>query len=387
MKNPCKILYLITSTNAGGSEKALFELIGRIDRSTCGVYVCSLKKPGAFARRIAGRADGFYTLDLPEAGGFPAVINFLPALISLFKLIKKLRPHIIHCFLFRANILGRLAGRLAGVPIIISSIRVLEAHKKYKHLIDRLTSSMVNKYIAVSEAVRRFTITHLRIAEGKIVTIYNGIECSTAARGKPCSFIADKNLTAILLAARFEQQKGHAVLIHALRHILSRAQNIKAYFFGEGPDEACIRDLVRREGVSDAVTFMGVAEDMLPYMQQMDIVALPSLWEGLPNVLLEAMAAGRPVVASRIDGIDEVVIDGETGILFEPGNAEALAEALLALIQDKELAAAMGRAGRERVKRKFSFEKTVNETMALYHELLRGRSLVSPPCAAHKQKQ
>ncbi|MEI6125894.1 MAG: glycosyltransferase family 4 protein [Pseudomonadota bacterium] len=387
MKNTYTLLYLITSTNAGGSEKALFELISRIDRTTCRVYVCSLKKPGLFAQRIAGHADGFYTLDLPETGGMRAVVNFLPALIQLFKLLKKLRPHILHCFLFRANILGRLAGRLAGVPLIISSLRVLEAHKKYKHLIDRLTSSMVNKYIAVSEAVRLFTIRQVHLSPDKIVTIYNGIALEPAVQDKPCSFTADKNLTSILLAGRFEQQKGHAVLIHALTHLLPRAQNIKAYFFGEGPDEACIKDMVKREGISDAVVFMGVVEDILPYMQQMDIVVLPSLWEGLPNVLLEAMAAGRPVVASRIDGVAEVVIDGRTGLLFEPGNAEALAEALRSLIRNKELAEAMGRAGRERVKIKFSLEKNLQETMALYQTMLRGHSSLSPARAAIKTRK
>jgi glycosyltransferase involved in cell wall biosynthesis len=102
----------------------------------------------------------------------------------------------------------------------------------------------------------------------------------------------------------------------------------------------------------------------------MDIIVLPSLWEGLPNVLLEAMAEARPVVASRIEGVDEVVVDGETGILFEPGDAQALSEALFKLIRDKKCAEEMGRAGRARVREKFSIDKTVSDTMEIYQNLL-----------------
>lgn len=374
MNSPVKILYIITSTNAGGTEKALFELIRRIDRNEYSVYVCSLKKPGVFAQKIAANTEGFYSLGLSEAGGLRAVLNFPPSFVALVKLLRKLKPHIIHSFLFRANIVARLAGRVAGVPIIISSIRVIESGKWYKHLVDRLTSSMVDRYLAVSEGVRKFTIAHAHIPEDKIVTIYNGIDCSNTAPAVPPGFIVNKDFTNIALVGRFERQKGHAVLIKALKLFLVQEEKLKVYFFGEGPDEKQVRKMVQRAGVSKYVIFMGVVGDILPYIALMDIIVLPSLWEGLPNVVLEAMSVGRAVVASQIQGVDEIVVDGQTGILCEPENEKSLAEALLGLSKNKDRANALGQWGRQRVQELFSIDTTVKTTVDEYRGLLKKKA-------------
>ncbi len=365
-----KILYIITSTNAGGTEKALLELIRRIDRDEYEVYVCSLKRPGVFAKRIEEAADGFYSLGLAEAGGIKAVLTFLPALVRLIRLSRRVRPMIIHSFLFRANILGRFAARVAGVPIVISSIRVIESDKHYKHIIDRLTSSMVNRYMAVSEAARKFTIKHVRVCPDKIVTVYNGIDCSAVLQGNSNGFTINKALINIALIGRFDRQKGHVTLIKAVKTISARHPDIRVYFFGEGPDEIRIKTIVKQERLSEYIIFVGVTEEISRCIAQMDIIVLPSLWEGLPNVLLEAMAEARPVVASRIEGIDEVVLDGKTGILFKPGDARALAQALLRLIEDRQLAEEMGMAGKKRVLEQFPLEKTVKETEAVYRSLI-----------------
>lgn len=364
------ILYIITSTNIGGTEKALFELIRRINRDSYRIYVCSIKKPGAFAERIAKEADGFYTLGLSERGGLNAALNFLPAFIRLIKLIRQLRPSIIHSLLFRANILGRLAGSIIGTPIIISSIRVIEVDRRYKHLIDRLTSPLVHKYLAVTEAIRKFTLEQVKIPADKIVTIYNGIEENRILHNKPHDFKLNREFRNVALIGRFSKQKGHSILIKALQFVVLHEPNIRVYFFGEGPDEVRTKQMVVHKGLNGYVTFMGVVKDIIPYISQMDMIILPSLWEGLPNVLLEAMAAGLPVVASRINGIDEVVVDGKTGILCKPGDPQSLAEALLKLLADRGLAEAMGREGKNRALKNFTINKTVNDTETIYQELL-----------------
>jgi glycosyltransferase involved in cell wall biosynthesis len=230
---------------------------------------------------------------------------------------------------------------------------------------------MVDKYIAVSEAVRQFTLARVKLPEDKIVTIYNGIDCAGVPAAAPESFSGDRNCCNIILAGRFERQKGHAFFIKALKQVKQQHANLKAYLFGEGPDEQRIRDMVNREGLSDQVAFMGVVYNILPYMLQMNICVLPSLWEGLPNVLLEAMAARVPIVATRIPGVDELVLDGKTGILCEPGNARALAEALLQLIRTPEHARAMAAAARLRVEQRFSLDAAVRSTVAVYDRLLR----------------
>ncbi len=301
------ILYLITATNAGGTEKALWELVRRLDAGRFKAHVCSLKKPGIFGPRLASAAVGFYTLALPEAGGLRAALNFLPACVRLAGLVRRVKPDIIHSFLFRANICGRLAGRVLGVPIIISSLRVTEA-EILPHLVDRMTAGMVDAYTAVSEAVRQEAISRAGIAPEKIITIPNGIECPDLLH-EPAAAEHSGSFT-IALPGRFHRQKGHAVLLHALKRMAGQEPPAQAFFWGEGPDAAALEKMAFDLGIADRVRFMGVVDNPIEAMAGMDAIVLPSLWEGMPNAVLEAMAAGKPVVASRIAGMDELVQDG-----------------------------------------------------------------------------
>jgi starch synthase (maltosyl-transferring) len=379
MKAPIAILYLITSTNVGGTEKALLELIRYIDRKEFTVYVCSVKKPGTFARALADEADGFFSLNLSEGGGISAIANFIPAVLRLIQLIRAVSPSILHCFLFRANILGRIAGRIARVPVIISSIRVIEA-RRAKHLIDRLTSPLVTHYLAVSQAVRNHTIRHVKISPSKIVTIYNGIKPTGAGTTKPVwrnTLSLDADAVLLGLIGRFHKQKGHTVLLTALRLVLAQAANTHLVFCGEGEEEARLKVRAQDLGVTEHVHFVGLVENAYQMLSQIDIVVVPSLWEGMPNVVLEAMAAGRPVVASNIAGLDEVVVAGETGLLFKPGDPHGLADALLKLIQDPSLAKRMGRAGYELVQQKFQIRTTVEQTTNFYRAVLNKGDKVS----------
>jgi glycosyltransferase involved in cell wall biosynthesis len=373
MKAPVAIFYLITSTNIGGAEKALLQLIRTIDRREFSVYVCSVKKPGAFARALAAEADGFFTLNLAEDGRVAALINFFPGVLHLIRLIRRISPSIIHCFLFRANILGRIAGRIAGVPVIISSVRVIENRAFLKNALDRLTASLADTYIAVSEAARTYTIEHSKVSPQKIITVYNGIDCHESCRATTFSRKAvalDENDIVLASIGRLHKQKGHRILLKALPLILPEAPRTRVLFCGEGGEELSLRKLTDDMGLTTQVRFLGLVENAAQILPHIDILVLPSLWEGMPHVVLEAMAAGRPVVASKIEGIDELVVDGKTGLLFSPGDPRSLAEALLKLITNRELARNMGDAAREHVMKNFQLKKTVQETVHLYQELL-----------------
>ena len=368
MGDQTTILYLITATNAGGTEKALWELVRRLDTGRFTAHVCSLKKPGVFGPRLAAACAGLHSLGLPESGGLRAALNFLPACVGLSRLARRVQPAIIHSFLFRANICGRLAGRLAGAPIVISSLRVTEAGS-LPHFVDRMTAGMVDRYTAVSEAVRREAITRTGISPEKIVTIYNGIDCpnlsaAACAPGAPGIFT-------IALFGRFHRQKGHAVLLQALKLLAGQGPLVRVFLFGEGPDEGALKKMAAEFGIADRVRFMGVVDNPMEAMAGMDAIVLPSLWEGMPNAVLEAMAAGKPVVASRIAGMDELVRDGVTGLLCAPGNPDELAGALLSLARDRQRSRAMGEAGRCLAKEKFSIAATVAATVGLYDELLK----------------
>jgi glycosyltransferase involved in cell wall biosynthesis len=373
MNSPVTILYLITSTNVGGAEKALLQLIRNIDRRDFKLYVCSVKKPGTFAHTIALEADGFFSLNLAEQGGAAALIGFIPGVLRLIQLIRGISPAILHCFLFRANILGRIAGRMAGVPVIISSVRVLEAGSFFKNVLDRITSSLDDACIAVSEAARRYTIEHSGISPQKISTIYNGIDCQESCRESAFSRKAlslDEHDIVLALIGRLHNQKGHRIVLNALPLILPEAPRVRLLFCGEGGEEGSLRKLTDDLGLTPQVRFLGLVENAAQILPHIDILVLPSLWEGMPHVVLEAMAAGRPVVASRIAGLDELVVDGETGVLFSPGDPRSLAAALLKLIINRELARNMGAAARERVTKHFQLKTTLQETVRLYQQLL-----------------
>ena len=377
MNTPVTILYLITSTNVGGAEKALLQLMRNIDRREFKLYVCSVKKPGTFAHALALEADGFFSLNLAEQGSVKALINVIPGLLNLIRLIRRISPSILHCFLFRANILGRIAGRIAGVPVIISSVRVLEAGSFFKNVLDRMTSSLTDACIAVSEAARRYTIEHSGISPQKISTIYNGIDCNESCRESMFSRKAvslDEKDIVLALIGRLHIQKGHRIVLNALPLILPEAPRVRLLFCGEGGEESSLRKLVEDLGLTAQVRFLGLVENAAQILPHIDILVLPSLWEGMPHVVLEAMAAGRPVVASRIDGLDELVKDEETGLLFSPGDPRSLAAALLKLITNRELCRNMGEAARERVMKNFQLKTTVQNTVRLYQQLLSKRA-------------
>jgi glycosyltransferase involved in cell wall biosynthesis len=373
MQAPIAIFYLITSTNVGGAEKAVLQLIRNLDRQEFKIYVCSVKKPGPFAQVLAAEADGFFSLNLAENGGAAALINFLPGIVLLIRLLRRISPAILHCFLFRANLLGRIAGSMARVPVVISSVRVIESGSVFRNAIDRLTAVLTDKYIAVSDAARAYTIKHSKVPPQKIITIYNGIDRRDTNLESPVSrrdLAVDENDVVLAIIGRLHKQKGHLLLLEALSFILPEAPRTRILFCGAGEEDTHLRGIVANRGLAKHVHFLGLIDNASQILPHIDVLVLPSLWEGMPHVVLEAMAAGRPVVASRIAGLAELVEDGKTGLLFRSGDPRSLAEALLKLITNPALARTMGDAGREHVMKNFQLKETVRKTVHLYRELL-----------------
>jgi glycosyltransferase involved in cell wall biosynthesis len=179
--------------------------------------------------------------------------------------------------------------------------------------------------------------------------------------------------TRLALIGRLHRQKGHGHLLEALKIMISEGRRVHLYLAGDGPDEEMLRRQVRDLAIANAVTFSGVVDDMVAFMAEIDIVVLPSLWEGMPNVLLEAMAAGRPIVATRLPGIEELVRDGESALLCEPGLARPLASAIMRLMDDPELACRLACAARLDVRRRFEISQTITQTQALYESSVRNR--------------
>ena len=171
------------------------------------------------------------------------------------------------------------------------------------------------------------------------------------------------------LFGRLDKQKGHLVLLNAVKKLISKEKEIQVFFFGEGPEGDKLREIVMQKGLSEYINFMGATDNIYSCILQMDIIVIPSFWEGLPNILLESMVLGKPVIASRIDGITEVVTNNINALLFNPGDEDELSEAIQRLIRDRNFADKLGANARKHVVNNFSIEKSVQKTTELYFDL------------------
>ena len=380
MKPKIKILYIITSSSIGGAERILYYTATGLNYNKYDIAVCSLKNKGEIARALEKQGIEVCCLHM---GGRESSLGWLSstiALIRLFPYLIRIRPTIVHSFLFRANILARIAGYLTGIPIIISSVRVMGGEKKYFHYVEMITSFMVDHYVTVSESVKRYIIDKSKISAEKISVIYNGVNIKSQDNSyeqnpKMPFKIEDKDRI-LMTVGRLHKQKGHCYLIQAVSKVRKEFPKVKLLVIGEGEEENNLKKLVKSLDLTNEVIFAGLSSDIEGILPMAELFILPSLWEGFPNALLEAMAAGKPVVATKVGGIPEIVVHGETGVLIPPRDTDALAIAIIDLLQNRLKAKDMGEAARIRAGKRFSIYKMIEKTENLYQELLKEKQLI-----------
>lgn len=373
---PIDVVYLITELNIGGAEKVLVHFLRELDQHRYRPLVaCLYGGDGAIADEL--RAMGIAVVDL----GMRAQWR-LDAFVRLVQLLRRRRPTILHSSLFHANVMGRLAGRLIGVPVIISCRQNISIGAQWREWVNRWTVGLDDCVIAVCELARQMELQQTKLAPDKVVTIYNAIDPGLVDDAHPAAtvpqpLIPKKNADMLVLgtACRFHPQKGLAHLITAFATVSNRMPNVHLVLVGDGELRDALEEQVQMLRLAEQVTFTGFRTDVLTVLTQLDLFVLPSLWEGLPLVLLEAMAARLPVIATAVGGTPELVVDGETGLLVPAADATALAEAIQHLLANHELRQAMGRQGRLRVEQKFSAAKAVKETTALYEHLCDSKRL------------
>jgi glycosyltransferase involved in cell wall biosynthesis len=367
---PVKILQLITELDVGGAEKSLARLLAHLDRDRFVVNVaCLYGGSGPVANEI--RALGIPVLDL----GMSAKWRW-DAFWRLYNLLCRERPTILHTWMFHSNIAGRVAGRLAGVPIIISGERTMGMESRWRYWLIRLTDPLTDCVVCVSPQVANFIAQQVGIPRYKISVIPNGIELwrfkSMPSQGQarlelglPC------NQMLLGSVARLDPVKRLDVLFQALVSM----PDIHAVLVGGGSQSAELRALTDRLGLAGRIRFAGQQQNVVPWLAAMDVFVLSSDREGMSNALLEAMAAGLPVVATAVGGNPDVVEDGVTGFLVPPRDPVAMAEALSTLMHDPQLRLRMGLSGRKRVLQHFDAEQVAQQTQTLYERLLVTRGL------------
>lgn len=368
-----RVLHVITSLDRGGAENHLLALLSHLERSRFEAEVAVLAGQGELVPRF--REAGII-VHLLDAGGRLD----LGALRRLVSLLRRGRYDIVHSHLFRADLYAALAlKRLGGARPRLVSTRHND-DRFFLHplvgVVHYAVSGEQDMIIAISDHVARFTIARGVRDARRVRRVYHGLppHDPSALERERLRVRATLGVAAgdwlIGNVGRLAPQKGQRHLVAAMPAVLERVPHAHLAIAGGGDLAGYLGELAAELDVAHRVHVLGARPDVPSLMRAFDVFAMPSIWEGFGIVLLEAMAAARPVVASRVATIPEVVVDGETGLLVPAGDPAALADALATLAQDAGLASRLGRAGQERLRRHFSLEKMVADTEALYDELL-----------------
>ena len=369
------IMFLITSLEIGGTEKIVVSLAKNLDKSRYNIFVCSICPLSALADELRGiNGVHLFTLNIKIKK------LFITAIPKLFVMLKQYKINILQSFLFIDNILGSVVGRLAGTPIVILGQRgtIMSVNEDMeKHNIRFYIQCAVSRFSDLIVANSNYYKTYLckhNIHHSKIQIIYNGVNIHKSDSPIGAETGIKKNNSIILgIVSRLIPQKGHKYLFKALALLGKDYLNkIVLLIIGDGVYRSYLEKLSEGLSISEKVVFLGERNDVDSLLDVIDIVILTSVYgEGTPNAILEAMAKGKPVIATRVGGIPEIVIDGETGILVEPRNPTALANAILLLLRDGNLRRNMGTAAKERISNNFTLTKMINNYEAIYTSLLK----------------
>jgi glycosyltransferase involved in cell wall biosynthesis len=369
---PAKVLFVSTSTTRGGAEKILYSLAKSLDRRKFSVAgVISLKPLGAYGELLRQEGIPAQSLNLTAAS--------LPnAVFALRRVFQRERPDIVQAFMYQAVQLSRVAkATLSPSFKLVSSHRVNpRTRSSWTLWIDHLLKNQDDLTIAECEASRLFLIEHQEYTAEKVKTIHNGIEATTVMISeserlkKRQSLGVDPDEFLIGTAGRLHKQKDHACLIKALGLLKGRL-NLRCVIWGDGPERKALEREIAREDLVKKVSLLGETPDIPSWLSSLDAFILPSLWEGFPSVILEAMAAEIPVIATSVDGVPEMIDEGLNGFLVEPGNPEALAQKIADLcdlprVRREEI----GIAAKSSVLKRFSLSQMVGAYETSYLKVL-----------------
>ena len=312
-----RIAFCVTELDPGGAERALVELATGLDRRRFSPRVYCLSGRGALVDRL-------------EAAGIETVLlrarsrRDLGVVRRLKNELLRQRPHVLQTWLFHANLAGRLAGWWAGVPVILSGIRVAERRSTWPLRLDRWTQSLVDAHVCVSAAVRDFSQQVAGLDRRKLRVIPNGVDARRFAEaqawdGRTVGIPPESPV--MVAAGRLDRQKGFDLLLQAIAAGGPFPRDPHWVVVGEGPERANLERQIEERGLTQSVHLLGWRPDLPEILKGATGFVLSSRWEGMPNVVLEAMAAGLPVVAFDVEGVRELVVEQDTGWIVQIGRA------------------------------------------------------------------
>jgi glycosyltransferase involved in cell wall biosynthesis len=384
------VMHIIGDLDRAGAQEVVRTLVEYLSGDSCTPFVCTLR-------------DGPLRQDIEELGVVVDVLGarrypvaalpwFLADMIRIRRqLAGRIRKYNVD--IIQTHLLGildfltltlRLGTGLRAVLWTMHNIDFLPKQKqqdwilrfkRFVHrLLYRLAASQISAFIAVSDEVGKSVIHELGPIQDKVVVISNGVDVKRYERPgdktELCRQLGHSNDSYLAgVVGRLTAQKGHRYLIDAASVVIGRYPNAHFLLVGEGELQDDLQAQVRKLGLVNNVHFLGNRDDVPSLLASVDLFVLPSLWEGLAMALLEAMAVGKPVVATTVSGTSQAMISGQTGLLVPPGESQALAEAIIQLISDPTLAQAMGQAAKHHVTLNYSAQKQADEHLSLYRDL------------------
>lgn len=370
---PARVLFVVNGFAPGGGELKLLELVEQLRIRFPGAYrcvVCSVGQGGVLEERFRKAAD--------RVAVYPKRHAWDAGLIGrVAGLIREERIELAQTTLFYADVIGAAASRLTGVKAVVSWEAVTQPYGPLHLAAYRLASKWMTLSVSVSEAIRRRVSEERGVPASKTRAILYGVDTE---RFRPLPGGAARRGLGLKgkgpvfgVIARLTEQKGHRFLLEAAASALRVRPDLRFVFAGDGPLRETLEAQARGLGIGDRVRFLGFRSDVPALLAAFDVFVLPSLYEGLPNAVLEAMACGRPVVATAVDGTPEVVEDGVTGLLVPPRDPARLSEALLKTAGSARLRERMGREARRRAVALHGVDRQVDAFHGLYRELLCSR--------------
>jgi glycosyltransferase involved in cell wall biosynthesis len=354
----------------------LVTLVSHLHGRKYSCHVFSLQSGGSYHSRLSSLGVPIHSGGLKAGDLSKTPWKIIRAELELFQIIRNLKPVVVHSFLPLVTFMGALAGRLSRVPLVITSRRALGTHQERHSILrplDRIANRLSHFVTVNSRAVWDDVVNRDHIDPNKLVLIYNGVdarpfESASAVREKLRKDIGLRDSDkVVVVVANLIPYKGHLDFLKAARRVQDRIPGTKFCLVGE--DRGIQKDLEREAqnlGIRECVLFLGQRSDIPSLLAASDLFVLPSHEEGFSNVILEAMAAGLPVVATEVGGNSEAVVDGFTGWRVHSRDPAAMAGKIVDLLSDAEKAISWGARGRERVKKLFTVEQMVEKHLTLY---------------------
>ena len=374
-----RVCELITELRPGGAERSVYELATRLDRRLFDVQVAALR---------GGQVADW----LAEAGVKVTVLGMrrkwdlwrLPALV---RLLARERIDLLHTHLFHADLAGRPAACLASVPHLVHTVRTVEGRfRPWQFAFARAAAGCCDRIVCVSQAARDFHSRRSGLPRGRYTVICNGVDAGAFARDEAArdrlrgqwGIADDEPLFAFVGKLRYE--KGLDVLLEAVDMLATRGGAVRLVVAGDGPGQAAAQRFLDGRDAGRAINMLGFTRDVAGVLSAADALVVPSRWEGLPLSVMEAMAAGVPVIAARVGGVPELVADGRTGLLVPPEDPQSLADAIERLASDSLLRTRLGTAGLEVARHQYTIAATIEAHEKLYTE-------IAAPAPAEGQRQ